>query len=383
MKRILSIAVLIAAGSTLVSLALPDAEGCAAVRRPQDPPIVIAEESAIIVWDSVKKVEHFIRRAAFDTPSPDFGFLVPTPDVPTLKELNDALFRDADRWIQPKIVEKASFRFGPMFCCLADSFKGSRPSKADMAPKDGVRVLSEQVVGGFKSAVLEADNTESLSNWLKENGYSSDPELQSWLAPYIAEKWKITAFKIMQDAKTGQLAQTKPVRMSFRTDRPFFPYREPESKPKTDVEKQKENVANERKMDRGEAYRDSRLLRVHFVSAGRMDGVLGNAAWHAKVKWADQLTDEQRVAIVRDAFLGDDGLPAKVWMTTFEDTASPRPGKDEVYFDPAKDPTPIRPPDFIRYYDVHIPIDCVLICVFLVGLIAVPIAVKRLRKKSV
>jgi len=36
--------------------------------------VPIAEEEAVIVWDAPHKIEHFIRRATFETAKP-FGFL--------------------------------------------------------------------------------------------------------------------------------------------------------------------------------------------------------------------------------------------------------------------------------------------------------------------
>ncbi|MBI1830263.1 MAG: hypothetical protein HYR84_02295 [Planctomycetes bacterium] len=55
----------------------------------------------------------------------------------------------------------------------------------------------------------------------------------------------------------------------------------------------------------------------------------------------------------------------------------------EVYFETAWDQTPIRPGDFIRYYEVHISIDGTLICVVLViGLIGVIVPLRRKQDKA-
>src|SRR5262249_16123175 len=51
-----------------------------------------AEEEALIVWDSVHHVEHFIRRAGFRTSAQSFGFLVPTPSKPELTEIDAGIF---------------------------------------------------------------------------------------------------------------------------------------------------------------------------------------------------------------------------------------------------------------------------------------------------
>jgi uncharacterized protein (TIGR03067 family) len=486
MARCIIFANLVALSGIILALGDHNVEGCASIGRPHDS-IHIAEESAIIVWDPLKKVEHFIRSASFDTKSPDFGFLVPTPTQPTLAEVGSKIFGDVDRWTLPRTVERTRLTYQPLLFCCLPSMKMGAMVRSDTA---GVRILAEQEVGGFKAAVLEADDTDSLSKWITEHGYSSDPELQSWLAPYVLAKWKITAFKIIQDSKTGELATTKPVRMSFSTDRPFFPYREPERKRDKKVDAEPENEKHQPRpteidgiwkiesadgdasqtrelkgtkfwFDKGIAVghfikdspftvdaskdpkwldlgkipgiykldgdtltwcrganarpsrfdskeglllvlrRDTkanadaaaagvaarekerlhggdRLLRVHFVSDTRMEGKFGNnSAWHAKTPWSDQLDDEQRKDLAKQTGIAETDLPAKTWLTTFEDRASPRPGKEEVYFDPSSDRTPIRPPDRVEYNDVWIPLDVLLIGVVFVGYVGFRVIRRR------
>lgn len=166
-----------------------------------------------------------------------------------------------------------------------------------------------------------------------------------------------------QDPKTGGLAKTKPVRMSFATERPFFPYREPKNK-------------EERETPQGQ-----RLLRVFFVAETRMEATLGNVTrWNAGVPWSDELTDEQRKQVARETGIAEDDLPAKAWMTTFEDRSSPRPGADEVFFRPSPERTPVRPPDIVTFKDtLWIPLDVVLVgtLVLLVGMAALMIKVFR------
>jgi hypothetical protein len=366
MIRNLLIASVLFTAVALLALTQPNADGCAAVPRNGEPYIRIAEESALIIWNPAKKVQHFIRRAAFDTKSPDFGFLVPTPNMPEtpFKEIEDHTFEQAQSWMRPKIVRQNKLNFTPAFMCCFGAFTMKSPMPGDMAPKSNVKVLHEQKVGGFETAVLEADNTEELSNWLTKNGYSNDPELQSWLAPYVADKWKITAFKILQDPQSGQLATTKAVRMSFKTDKPFFPYREPEQKQKKD--------------ENHNGSHDPRLLRVLFVSDVRVEGKRGNNAWHANVPWSDALHDDLRNLLVTNAKLNDEDVPAKIWLTSFEDRASPRPGTDEVWFEPAKDQTPIRP-EIIRYDDLWIPADVVILGVLVIVFIFAAIIIWKRR----
>src|SRR5437660_254134 len=65
--------------------------GCATV-RPKDVAVEFADQSAVILWDSANKIEHFIRWASFATQTADFGFLVPTPTKPSLAEVSDNAF---------------------------------------------------------------------------------------------------------------------------------------------------------------------------------------------------------------------------------------------------------------------------------------------------
>jgi hypothetical protein len=174
----------------------------------------------------------------------------------------------------------------------------------------------------------------------------------------------------MQDPASGKLATTKAVRTSFQTDRPFFPYREPESKPKS---KDKKDAAN------GPRRSDGRLLNIVLVSNARMEGRLGNAAWNATIPWADQLTAEQRAQLAKETGVPEDEIPAQAWLTSFEDRALVRPSKDDVYFEPAPDQSPVRPPDIVRYRERWIPIDCIALSAGLVVLIA-GVVIWRLRR---
>ena len=103
----------------VILLLLPGAIGfpCAPA-PPNGRRVQVLGESAVIVWDSKSKTEHFIRSATFESDSPDFGFLVPTPSVPTLQESSDQIFTMTEDWMVPEKIEKnvygveSNFYFG-------------------------------------------------------------------------------------------------------------------------------------------------------------------------------------------------------------------------------------------------------------------------------
>jgi hypothetical protein len=342
-------------------LAVPgDTSGCAVIERsarPEDS-VRIAEESAIIVWDAASKTQHFIRRATFDTRAPHFGFLVPTPMQPALAEADYAAFGSLEQAIRPRVVTRSGgVSFLPV-CCWFQSLFLMSASLDDGAAPNAVRVLDSQRVGGLDAVVLEADDAEALNRWLKERGYPSDPELVSWLGPYVSARWKITAFKIAHDQQAGPQVQTSAVRMSFQTDKPFFPYREPKEK------------ANPR----------PRLLRVFFVGAARAIGKRGSANWSAQVPWADRLEGEPRDQLIAQTGVPAEHIPTGAWLTTFEDTSSPRPGSDEVFFDTAPEQAAVRPPDIVHTGNpIWLPIDAILLVAGLAAIVAWQVAVHRRR----
>jgi hypothetical protein len=132
----------------------------------------------------------------------------------------------------------------------------------------------------------------------------------------------------MPDAEQPTLGSGT-VRMSFTTDRPFFPYSEP---------------ADQR--DGNADTTVKRLLRVYCVSDSRMDGTLDSASvqWPGKTRWAEPLPSaiqDQVAGSVMDLF--GRPVPPAHWLTTFEDTSSPRPGVADLYFTPAARQTPLVP----------------------------------------
>ena len=60
--------------------------GCCTAWRAGEDAVQIAAQDVLVVWNAEKQIEHFVRRANFEseTAPEDFGFLVPTPTQPKL-----------------------------------------------------------------------------------------------------------------------------------------------------------------------------------------------------------------------------------------------------------------------------------------------------------
>jgi Uncharacterized protein conserved in bacteria (DUF2330) len=304
--------------------------------------IAVVEESAVIVWDAAAKTEHFIRRAVFHGKGRDFGFLVPTPSAPLLAGVDDAIFDKLEERTRPQIVHvtKKRLDFTPFVLMYGMRHEGMTSGAAG-AP---VEVLSSMKVAGYDAVVLAATDAGALQKWLADHGYAATPDLTEWLDAYVQRQWKITAFKI--DA-AQPAARTSAVKMSFTTDRPFFPYREPASQRRLASEKM-----------------ENRALRIWVLGDERVTATIGEKTfWPGILRRSNPLPESLRADLARIAKVT---VPPR--MTAFIDQSSIRPGTDELYFGhSAVQSNYVEPPRVIEHIDkTHIPLDLVVLALVVI-----------------
>jgi hypothetical protein len=135
---------------------------------------------------------------------------------------------------------------------------------------------------------------------------------------------------------------TRAVKMTFRTDRPLYPYREP-SPPATPA-----------------APDANRLLRVFFLSNTRYAATLGDQPWSAQVLYAGKI---EQLPGELAPLAGD-----RPFATVFADERSPRRGVDELYFAESADASEIRQPPIVIIgpHEIVIPIEGLALISFLV-----------------
>lgn len=336
-----TLALLLLVAALTTPAVTPPAHACA----PAPPPgydVTIQGEEAVIVWDAAAGIEHFIRRAEFETEAPGFGFIVPTPTVPELAEAPDALFSQLARSSAPEVRTRTETSGIRPSCTLLMTARDDAMVRAERA----VEVLRHQQVAGYDAVVLAARDPQALVQWLAANGYAHSDDLVQWAAPYVEQSWTFTAFKLTAPEDVGGLS-TSAVRMSFRTERPFYPYREP---------------AGQRQ---GPTPPD-RTLRVFFVSDQRYAGALegaGAPAWPGRTTYARALPPDELSSHLP-------GLaPGAAYLTVFVDRSNPRPGTADLWFRPSEDATDVIPEPIVhtRRRPLELPID-------LVVLLALPIA---------
>jgi hypothetical protein len=325
------IAIAAAAVLPLVSISTT-ADGCCPAPR-SGQAVVNADQSIIMIWDSANQMQHFIRRASFKSEGEDFGFLVPSPSKPELAESGNEAFPTLQKLTEPEIVTQRRPAPGGGGCGCG--MKSAGPQAGALADKAEVRVLEEKTVAGFNAKVLEADTTEVLVQWLKENGYAYSPEVAAWAKPYVDGKWKITALKVAKkkDESKAKDVTASALRMSFKTDRPLFPYREPDST---------QSAAS--------LGASRRLLRIYFLAEARYQGELTKEqAWTGRVAWAGKLSAESRKQVLEHLRLPDATGPAEWWLTEFEDHWPYKVAPADVYFSRSEDQSDVRRPPIVQY----------------------------------
>jgi hypothetical protein len=296
----------------------------------------IRGEQAVIIWDSAHHVEHFIRQASIDTKSATLAFLVPTPTPPQLDDADSHIFDMADSVahgeMKPQYINRDPLEL--VAACLMpmsmnwDDLGIASDQHPVVAP---VPVISQEYLGGYQATVLDASNGPAMQAWLLDHDFRMTDAAAAWLRPYVAAKWSITAFQLTRrSSQPSDGLTTATIRMSFRTDRPFYPYSEPV-----------------RNLPAGRTY-EPRVLSVALLSDEKMQGSLAEGlAWPAKLQFAgpsdpvaasvqpsDQLSQNDAWAKLANLQAGQ-GAPK--YLTYFRDLSNPRPGKTDLFFSPARD----------------------------------------------
>ena len=329
------------------------AEPCAVAPPDTSSRIQIVDEEALIIWDPATKTERFIRRAQFQSDAKAFGFLVPTPTAPKLTELDSEIFAVLADRTAAKIDYRTErpWKLGSWLlegCMLS---KGSDKMMTGAPLDTGVRVLSTTNVAGFAATTVQADDPKALADWLSKHGFQMTPAIEQWLGWYVQNKWTMTAFVVAAGEQSHDVT-TRAIDMTFQTDTPFYPYREPGGGSELD----------------GTTSAPGRSLRVYFAAPQRFSATLGpTTPWNAIVSHAAILD----AGATANALLG-----GSRYVTVFVDETSPRRGIYELYFAPSNEPDVVPPPFVVTETEPRIiPVDMILI----VGLFGVWI-MRRFRR---
>jgi|SRR5579871_2893744 len=279
----------LAAGVLLTGVA-PGIACCGVAQRAQA--VAFGDQTNIVVWDAVNRLEHFVRNARFRSNASNFGFIAPTPSKPELSEASSDSFVTLAR-LQPV----------PFSLSCSGPYAGAQEAKVG-----DVQVIQQADVAGYRATTLLASDARALAEWMTQNGYATTPAVETWTKFYIAKNWYLTAFKVLDMA---QVASTGTIRMSFKTDRPFNPFYVPS-----------DNIMPGQKG----------TLKLYFVSNGDYSASIGgNQGWRSP-EWSASLSDDATADLSRQLRLAGGGIPPGAQVEAFVDKDFPRAAPDDIYF---------------------------------------------------
>jgi len=191
-------------------------------------------QKAILVYDAGR--EDLILQVKYEGPVVEFGWVVPVPGLPTVREGSMKCFYELSEYTQ-RLWEHPAIG-------IQDRNLSPLPAAVAAEPPP-VKVIEIKTVGAYEVAVLAAKDSGSLARWLAANQFYFPPGKNDALDPYIKQQWYFVAVKInlvksgFWFSTTGKTAigtaenqathfklasgELNPLQISFASDRFVFP----------------------------------------------------------------------------------------------------------------------------------------------------------------
>ncbi len=152
-------------------------------------------------------METMVLRPGFTGSVDEFGMLIPFPTPPAIRKIDDATFNHIEAAIDPPEVVVEFYQWDEWNYDIPMSMASDRMEAAEEAPlevrRDEVRVLSEEAVGMYQVAVLEAGSPKALARWMEHNGYRYPDGMDGVVNDYVGEGWCFVAIKASVGAASG------------------------------------------------------------------------------------------------------------------------------------------------------------------------------------
>jgi hypothetical protein len=172
-----------------------------------------------VLWDQIQ----------FTGNPSDFSWVLPVKGDVLLEPAEDAWFESLEA-VTNTVVSPPQldcyFKKNSGGCDCAGGSLSDSPvsglSAGSAATGPGVQVLHEGTVGPYDSVVLRASSSQSLLNWLPDNGYSIPSDIQPVIAAYQSEGFDFVALKLQPGQGTREMT---PVRVITPGASPTLPLR--------------------------------------------------------------------------------------------------------------------------------------------------------------
>ncbi len=157
----------------------------------------------------------------------EFSWVVPVSDVPALDVVAPSTLRLLDMATSPRLIppqieypENDDWWDDDDDDLASDDDDSSDGDDDD--DSDPVDVVDLPVVGPFDPEVVSSDDAGALIDWLNDNGYLITPEMEPFVAEYVASGTKFLCMKLAPEAGIADIA---PIKMTYPGTQPMIPLR--------------------------------------------------------------------------------------------------------------------------------------------------------------
>ena len=165
------------------------------------PPAQLERTGAQRTWVMFKDgVETIALRPGFTGNVEDFGMLIPFPSPPAIRKISDDTFAHLEAAIDPPTLQvHIRERMRPSVMRRGSATGASSAPMMEKSEEplalDKVVVLSEEAVGMYQVAVLEAGSPKALARWMTDNGYTYPTGMDAVTLDYVQARWCFVAVK--------------------------------------------------------------------------------------------------------------------------------------------------------------------------------------------
>ena len=177
-------------------------------------------QKAILVFDAGR--EDLILQVKYEGSVAEFGWLIPVPHEPTVQIGSMKPFYELSQFTQ-RHFEPLDYEPRGASLGLASAGRGE--------PEPPVKVIEVKTVGAYEIAVLSANDTGALANWLNTNQFYFPTNKTGVLDSYIKQHWDFVAAKInlqsrmlpLSTARDLSRGELNPLHITFANDCCVFP----------------------------------------------------------------------------------------------------------------------------------------------------------------
>ena len=196
-----------------------DACGCFAAPTPATP-VIQAGEKILFARTATTVVAHI--QIQYEGEAEDFSWLIPVPAKPQVRLGAEEVFAQLEATTNPSFLYQQfpASCGGSGFGCASEDDDAAAAGESISPDPDPEIIVEQSTAGPYEIAVIDADSTAPMLEWLQANRYVIPAGSESLLDSYINDDGYFVAIRLSSGESTGDL---QPIVIEYGSDRPMIP----------------------------------------------------------------------------------------------------------------------------------------------------------------